>query len=101
MYRKWKNGTLMSDIVKDTGTKGKTWYKRFERMEKRHEKATNGDSSATKLAISSRKDDEKKFLFLFFIGVLVIAIVIVSKNLYEKYIEWKRKKSPTNSENNH
>jgi hypothetical protein len=37
MYNKWINGTSISEIVKKTGIRRKTWNKRFERYEKQLE----------------------------------------------------------------
>jgi hypothetical protein len=93
-YRKWKNGTPMSEIVENTGIKRKTWYKRFERLEKKREPATSGDSSATEPAATGRKGDENGILFLILIVILAIGLVIVGNTLYEKYNEWKKKNSP-------
>jgi hypothetical protein len=41
MYHEYKNGTPISEIVNKTGIKRKTWNKRFVRLEKKDETATN------------------------------------------------------------
>jgi hypothetical protein len=40
MYREYKNGTPISEIVRKTGMKRKTWNKRFKRFEKQNNLAT-------------------------------------------------------------
>jgi hypothetical protein len=53
--------------------------------------ATTGDISATEIAITSRKDDEKKFFILFLIVISIIVAAIVARILYKEYNKSKRK----------
>jgi hypothetical protein len=91
IYRKWKNGTPISEIVENTGVKRKTWNKRFERLEKKHKTATSGDSSATKIWATSRNGDKNISLIIISIIGFILGVVIVTIFLYEEHDHAKRK----------
>ena len=57
MYREYKNGTPISEIVRKTGMKRKTWNKRFERFKKKNNLATinNKNNNYSELIIQENK----------------------------------------------
>lgn len=118
IYKKWKNGIPISEIVKITGIKRKTWYKRFERLEKKINSTTNssselinknnknipiknngdiGDKSA-KNAGTVANGDRNKFLLLITIVGLTLVLGFLIERIYDSIM--KGKENAINSENN-
>ena len=98
MYNERINGIPISEIVKKTGIKRKTWNKRFERYEKQLMKmATNNTSHKINENVAITNGDNqnanehgaKLNPIILLIGLIIIGLIALAGWVYDRYKEWR------------